>query len=89
VLDAPEAACGEGGGLRAGGDSHWSGGRGRGRGEGAEEAGQKGHREVGQHYEKKRVEELQIGPWELKSNWGAVFVCTMLCALRFAFGELS
>ena len=63
VLDAPETACGDGGGLRARG--HVDGGGGRvghgGCGEGAEELGQEGHGEVGEEGEEERGEDLQLG----------------------------
>lgn len=60
VLNAPEAACGDGGALCAGGNVHWGCGSGV-HGEWAEEAGDEGHGEVGKHDQKKGAEELQLG----------------------------
>jgi hypothetical protein len=61
VLDAPETAGCDGGGLRACGHVHRGcGGVGH-AAEGAEEFGQKGHGEVGEEDEEEGAEDLQVG----------------------------
>lgn len=59
VLDAPEAACGDGRALGTGGRIHGGGGCGV-HGEWAEEAGEKGHGEIGEHDEEDGAEDLQL-----------------------------
>jgi hypothetical protein len=64
VLDAPEAACSDGGGLRARGHGNRCGGAVGHCGEGAEELGQKGHGEVGEEGEGEGGEGLQLERFE-------------------------
>jgi len=63
MFDAPEAACGYGGSVRAGGRVHGCrGGVGHcGCCEGAEELGQEGHGEVGEADGEDEGEDLQCG----------------------------
>jgi hypothetical protein len=89
VLHAPEAASCYSGGLRACGHVHGGGGGGA-HAEWSDEAGEKGHREVGESDEEKDWEELQVG-WLFVSlrekTWSGGFMD--FCDLSFAVRDVS
>ena len=87
VLNAPETACCDSGGLRAGWHRHGLRGRVRHCGEGTEEFGQKGHGKIGEEDQNEGGEELQVG------RFGQLWCGLDLCLCDFGrfrrWGEMD